>query len=470
MSDPTPDTSPRPDLAVLVVDDERSMREFLGVMLRKDGHLVEVASTGEDALARLKAGERFKLVMTDLKMPGIGGLDVLEAVKRDQPACQVIVMTAYATAETALSAIKLGAYDYITKPFKLDQARAAVNRALEKFLLLSENLYLRDALDHRQGMGELIGRSPAMQRVFQMIARVAPTRTTVLIHGESGTGKELVARAIHTHSAHAEGPFLPINCGAIPENLIESELFGHRKGAFTGAMADKEGLFVAAGQGTVFLDEIGELPPSVQVKLLRVLQERKVRPVGESRELPVHCRIVAATNRDLRDEVRQGRFREDLYYRLSVIPIEVPPLRERSSDVQLLLEHFLQRYATEIGNPIEGIDAPALRILTTYDYPGNVRELQNIMERAVTLETGSLVSTESLPYHLQEENFSRVAREIEVPEAGVDLEKLVEELERNLITRALERAGGVKTEAARLLNISFRALRYRLDKYGLNDD
>ncbi|TXD42968.1 sigma-54-dependent Fis family transcriptional regulator [Lujinxingia vulgaris] len=470
MSDPATDSPASAELPILVVDDERSMREFLTVMLKKDGHPVEVAACGEDAAARIDAGERFKLVMTDLKMPGIGGLDVLRAIKAAQPSCQVIVMTAYATAETALSAIKLGAYDYITKPFKIDEARVAVNRALEKFALVSENLYLRDALDHRQGLGQLIGESRAMQRVFQMIRRVAPTRTTILIHGESGTGKELVARAIHDLSPNAEGPFLPINCGAIPENLIESELFGHKKGAFTGAHADKEGLFVAAGHGTVFLDEVGELPQSVQVKLLRVLQERKVRPVGDSAEREVSCRIVAATNRDLRQEVQEGRFREDLYYRLSVIPVEMPPLRERGADVQLLLEHFLHRYAEEIGNPIEGIDARALAILTAYAYPGNVRELQNIVERAVTLETGSLITPESLPYHLQEENFSRVARQIDVPEEGVDMEKLVEELERNLIARALERAGGVKTEAARLLNISFRSLRYRLDKYGLNDD
>ncbi|RVU44933.1 sigma-54-dependent Fis family transcriptional regulator [Lujinxingia sediminis] len=470
MSDPATDSPARADLPILVVDDERSMREFLTVMLKKEGHTVEVAACGEDATARIDAGERFKLVMTDLKMPGIGGLDVLRAIKAAQPSCQVIVMTAYATAETALSAIKLGAYDYITKPFKIAEARVAVDRALEKFALVSENLYLRDALDHRQGLGQLIGTSRAMQRVFQMIRRVAPTRTTILIHGESGTGKELVARAIHDLSANAEGPFLPINCGAIPENLIESELFGHKKGAFTGAHADKEGLFVAACQGTVFLDEVGELPPSVQVKLLRVLQERKVRPVGDAAEREVTCRIVAATNRDLRQEVQEGRFREDLYYRLSVIPVEMPPLRERGGDVQLLLEHFLHRYAEEIGNPIEGIDARALAILTAYAYPGNVRELQNIVERAVTLETGALITPESLPYHLQEESFSRVARQIDVPEEGVDMEKLVEELERNLIARALERAGGVKTEAARLLNISFRALRYRLDKYGLNDD
>ena len=456
-----------PPRSVLVVDDERSMREFLSVMLKKEGHPVDVATTGEEALERIDDGHRFKLIMTDLKMSGVSGLDVLEHVKSVDPACQVIIMTAYATTETAISAIKSGAYDYITKPFKVDEAKIAVDRALEKYSLVHENLYLKEALEHRQGFGEIVGRSPAIQRVFKLISRVAPTSTTILVEGESGTGKELVARAIHRESGYADGPFRPVNCGAIPEDLIESELFGHVEGAFTGANRDKDGLFVSAEGGTVFLDEIGELPASSQVKLLRVLQEGHVRPVGASEQRDINCRIIAATNRDLRQRVEDGEFREDLYYRLNVIPIELPPLRERSGDIQLLLEHFLKKYADEIGNPIDGISREAMELLQKYDYPGNVRELQNIVERVVTLETSSMVQPESLPPQVRDDTDDGLPISVEVTESGVDMEGMVAELERNLIQQALELTDGNKTDAAELLGISFRSLRYRLDKYDL---
>jgi two-component system response regulator PilR (NtrC family) len=455
---------------VLVVDDEQSMREFLSIMLRKQGHDVVVAERGEDAIARLEGGERFSLVITDLKMPGIGGLEVLRGIKEIDPACQVVVMTAFATPETAISAIKDGAYDYITKPFKLDEARVVVDRALEKFELLSENLYLKKTIEGRESFGEMLGKSKPMQQVFEMISRVADSQTTILISGESGTGKELVARAIHEHSRRADKPFLPINCGAIPENLIESELFGHKKGAFTGASTDKQGLFEAADQGTIFLDEIGELPHNTQVKLLRVLQERRVKPVGGNVEVPLDCRVVAATNRDLRTEVQEGRFREDLYYRLNVIPIGLPPLRARGSDVRLLIEHFVDEYATRMGVDIEGVDSEAMRILLNYAYPGNIRELQNIVERAVTLTRGQMIGVDVLPAHLQEDSFSRVAQDLEVPAEGLDLEGMVEKLERSLISKALDRTSGVKKEAAELLGISFRSLRYRLKKYEMSDE
>jgi two-component system response regulator PilR (NtrC family) len=473
MSEEMPDAQPLdPQQArpILVVDDEQSMREFLSIMLKKEGHEVIVAERGEDALAHLDRGERFSLVVTDLKMPGIGGLEVLRGIKEVDPACQVVVMTAFATPETAISAIKDGAYDYITKPFKLDEARVVVGRALEKFDLLSENLYLKKTIEERESFGEMLGQSKPMQQVFEMISRVADSQTTILISGESGTGKELAARAIHDHSQRAGEPFLPINCGAIPENLIESELFGHKKGAFTGASADKKGLFEAADQGTILLDEIGELPQNTQVKLLRVLQERKFRPVGGNREHAIDCRIVAATNRDLRQEVAEGRFREDLYYRLNVIPIELPPLRARGSDVRLLIEHFVDEYATRMGATIDGVDSDAMRILLNYDYPGNVRELQNIVERSVTLARGALIGVDVLPAHLQENSFSRVARDLEVTADGLDLEGMVEELERSLIAKALERSGGTKKDAAELLGISFRSLRYRLKKYEMSDD
>lgn len=464
---PTPEdtTSPRP---ILVVDDEQSMREFLSIMLRKQGHEVVTETRGEAAIERLEAGERFRLVITDLKMPGASGLDVLERVKEVDPACQVVMVTAYATPESAISAIKQGAYDYIQKPFKLDQARVVVQRALEKFELKNENLYLRRALDNRAGFGEIIGRSEPMQRVFDLIARVAPTTSTVLVTGESGTGKELAARAIHHNSDVADGPFRPISCGAIPESLIESELFGHKKGAFTGADSDKEGLFQAAEGGTVFLDEIGELPESTQVKLLRVLQERKIKPVGGNRELPIDCRIVAATNRDLREEVQQGTFREDLFYRLNVIPIELPPLRERREDIPLLIEHFIDKYGERIGKEIQGVDADAKRLLLGYSYPGNVRELENLVQRAVTLETSEMIGTEVLPRQLQEESFEQATRVIQIPEEGLKLEAMVEQLERRLIKKALRQTDGVKKKAADKLGISFRSLRYRLKKYEID--
>ncbi len=462
-------STPSVERPILIVDDERSMREFLSIMLKKQGHAVVVAERGEEALALLEEGQRFSLVVTDLKMPGIGGLDVLRGVKQIDPACQVVVMTAFATPETAISAVKEGAYDYITKPFKVDQARVVVERALEKFDLVSENLYLKRTLEDQQGLGEMIGHSKPMQQVFEMISRVANSQTTILISGESGTGKELVARAIHHQSERADRPLLPINCGAIPENLIESELFGHKKGAFTGATNDKVGLFEAAKNGTVFLDEIGELPPNTQVKLLRVLQERKVRPVGGHSEISVECRVLAATNRNLRDEVEAGRFREDLYYRLNVIPIELPPLRARGGDIKLLIEHFVDDYASRMGVDIKGVDSDAMRLLLNYSYPGNIRELQNIVERAVTLTRSDMIGVDVLPPNLQEDTFSRVANELEVPAEGLDLEGMVEQLERSLITKALERTDGVKKDAAELLGITFRSLRYRLKKYGMGD-
>jgi two-component system response regulator PilR (NtrC family) len=455
---------------VLVVDDEQSMREFLSIMLRKQGLDVLVATRGEEALEYIDERKRFSVVITDLKMPGIGGLEVLEKVKSADPACQVVVMTAYATPETAISAIKSGAYDYITKPFKVDEARVTVERALEKYSLVSENFFLKKSLEEKSGFGELLGESDAMKRVFDMISRVADTQTTILITGESGTGKELVARAIHKHGKSADAPFLPINCGAIPENLIESELFGHKKGAFTGAEQDKDGLFVAAEGGTVFLDEIGELPANTQVKLLRVLQEKKVKPVGGNREVDVDCRVLAATNRDLKEEVEQDSFREDLYYRLNVIPIELPPLREREGDIRMLIEHFIEEYSEKMRVDIEGVEAEAMRLMLNYSYPGNVRELQNVIERAVTLSRDSMITVDVLPYSLQEDSLGQVTAEMEIPEGGIDLEGVVERVERSLIDKALERTDGVKKEAAELLGISFRSFRYRLKKYEMGDE
>ena len=454
---------------ILVVDDEQSMREFLTIMLEKEGHEVVTEERGEGAIERIEDGERFRLVITDLKMPGADGLEVLETSKHADPACQVVIITAHATPESAISALKSGAYDYIQKPFKVDQAKAVVERALEKYDLKSENVYLRRALANKEQFGDIIGQSEPMQEVFNLISQVAPTPSTVLITGESGTGKELVAQAIHRRSEVSEGPFRPISCGAIPETLIESELFGHKKGAFTGAEEDKEGIFQAAQGGTVFLDEIGELNEATQVKLLRVLQERKVKPVGSNEELDVDCRILAATNRDLRQEVEDGNFREDLFFRLNVIPIELPPLRNRRSDIPLLARHFVEDISESMEKQVDGISAEVKRALLNYSFPGNVRELENLMQRAVTLTQDSLIGMDVMPSHLQKDSFDEITQDLDVPEDGVDLESMVEQLECRLITKALEQTDGVKKKAAEKLGISFRSFRYRLDKYDIED-
>lgn len=455
---------------ILVVDDERSMREFLTILLRKQSYEVETAESAEAAMQRLREGG-IDLVLTDLKLGAQSGLDVLEFVKQREPSVQVILMTAFATTETAIQALKAGARDYVIKPFKVDELIVQVEKALEVRRLERENLYLREELAGRVRLDRMVGRSAEMKRVFEMVLRVAPTRTTVLITGESGTGKELVARALHAHSDRADGTFVPVNCGAIPETLIESELFGHAKGAFTGASHEKKGVFAMADGGTIFLDEIGELPLSMQVRLLRVLQERKIKPVGHATEQSVDCRVVAATNRDLRQMVSEGKFREDLYYRLNVIQIPLPALRERREDLPLLVQHFIDRFAREMAKTIRGVDKDAMSLLLSYPYDGNVRELENIIERAVTLEAGDLVTVDSLPYHMQKGNdLSVFAADFEIPEEGVNLDRIVENLERSLITKALRRTGGVRKMAASLLGISFRSMRYRLDKYGIDAD
>ncbi|MEM1349919.1 MAG: sigma-54 dependent transcriptional regulator [Myxococcota bacterium] len=456
--------------SILVVDDEQSLREMLSIKLRREGYAVEVAPSGDLAIAKLKEGARYALVLTDLKMPGASGLDVLREVKRVDLACQVLLMTAYASAETAIEAIRAGAHGYLQKPFELKAWMVELEKARRAYELARENLYLKDKLDRsaRTTPENMIGSSEPMQRVYEMIRRVAETRTRVLIMGESGTGKELVARAIHDQSAERDGPFLPINCGAIPEQLIESELFGHKKGAFTGAISDKKGLFEAAHSGTVFLDEVGELPLGMQVKLLRVLEERRVRPVGSVAEVEIDCRIVSATNRDLQEEVREGRFREDLYFRLNIVTIELPALRERDGDVRQLIEHFVGVHAKRMDKDITGVEAGALRTMLNYSYPGNVRELQNVIERAVTLERGEMISRDVLPYHLLDEPFEQVTQDIEIPEEGIDLEAMVAQFERTMLIKALERTGGVRTEAAKLLGLKYRAMRHRLDKYGID--
>ena len=450
---------------ILVVDDERSMQDFLEIFFRREGFEVVTAAGFETAMLALETDD-FDVVISDVQMAGRSGIDLLRAIKSTSPETVVIMIMAFATTETAISAMKEGAYDYVTKPFKMDELRLVVEKALEKKLLTQENRRLRSELRTQTRSRSFVGTSTAMQEVYELMAQVAATKTNVLISGESGTGKELVARGIHEQSERREQPFIAVNCGAIPENLLESELFGHVKGAFTGAVQTKAGLFESADAGTLFLDEVGELPPPLQVKLLRVIQDKKVRRVGGNSDRPVDVRIVAATNRELVKEVEAGRFRDDLYYRLNVIQIALPPLRERMEDARLLVQHFLEKYANEFGKPVEGFAESALARIEAYDFPGNVRELENMVERAVALSRGPSIEVESLPPAIREP-VQRASRS-RLPAEGANLNELVNDFERGLLREALGRTHGVKKRAARLLGISFRSFRYRFEKLGLD--
>ena len=449
---------------LLVVDDERSMREMLEILLTGAGHEVELAESGPAAL-RAFAARPADLVLTDMMLGRSSGVDVLKGIKEKSPATEVIVMTAYSSAEGAIQAMKLGAYDYVTKPFKVDELQLLVEKALEKRSLAQDNAILRERLAGKARFGGLVGGSPSMQTVYQLVEKVAPSRTTVLITGESGVGKELVAVALHQKSPRSAAPFVPVNCGAIPEGLIESELFGHVKGAFTGAQTGREGLFQAASGGTLFLDEIGELPLGLQVKLLRAIQDRRIRAVGASEDVDVDVRLIAATNRNLEAEVRAGRFREDLYYRLNVIQLRVPPLRERREDIPLLAEHFLRRFGAEHGRAGLHLAAPARRRLDDYDFPGNVRELENLIERAVTLSDGSEVTLDALPTPLRIPTAKGLPPISEGPlPASFSLEAHLAAIEKACLDRALAQAGGVKKNAAALLGLTFRQFRHRMKK------
>ncbi|MFQ5848173.1 MAG: sigma-54-dependent transcriptional regulator [Candidatus Methylomirabilales bacterium] len=445
---------------ILVVDDEPAQLELVSGFLAKRGYDVSLASNGEEALQRFKR-EPFDLVLTDQKMPGFSGRELTEAVRRAHPEVPVIVMTAYGTIETAVAAIQAGAVDYLTKPLNLDELLHRVQRIQERQRLLTENRELREALQERHRVEGIIGNSGRMQEVLSMVRRVAPSDATVLIRGESGTGKELIAKAIHYASPRAPGPLVRVNCAALPESLMESELFGHEKGAFTGAVAARKGRFELADGGSLFLDEIGDLPPHLQVKLLRVLQEREIERVGSSRPIAVNVRVLAATHRDLEALIHDGRFREDLFYRINVVTISVPPLEERREDLPPLIDHFLRTFATKNGKTIRGLTREAREALLRYDYPGNVRELENMIERAVVLTRDEVIDLSDLPLSLPEPG--------EHGEEG-GLTAAVEGLERRMIRDALAKAGGTQTRAAELLGISERVLRYKLKKYGLSAD
>ncbi|MBI5598183.1 MAG: sigma-54-dependent Fis family transcriptional regulator [Deltaproteobacteria bacterium] len=464
-----------PKYRIMVVDDEKSMREFLDIMLRKEGYDVESFASVEPAVERFRATPS-DLVITDLKMPGPSGVHLLKELKGIRDDVMVIVITAYASVDSAIEAMKAGAYDYFTKPFNVEEIKLNIKRALNVRMLERENVLLKKDLKSRYGFGNLVGTSRKMAEIYGLIMSVAATRANVFITGESGTGKELAARAIHAESPRKDKPFVTVNCGAIPESLVESELFGYVRGAFTGAYADKAGLAEMADGGTLFLDEITELPLNLQVKLLRFIQEKSFRRVGGTADVSVDMRLIAATNREIEEEVREGRFREDLYYRLNVIRIDIPPLRERPEDIAPLARYFLKKYNKELGKDIKRISEEALKLLMDYHYSGNVRELENAIERAVTLETKDFIGAASLPPSIRNSRDASASNPdlpgnpaaggAAILPDGMDLEATVSEFEKRIIGEALRKAGGVKKKAAELLGISFRSIRYKLNKYG----
>lgn len=450
---------------ILVVDDELSVREMISILMKRQGYQVTVASGGQKALALLEEGNRYDLVITDLAMDRGNGLQVLSSVKTRDPNCPVILITAFGTTDTAVQAMKNGAYDYINKPFNIEEFKLVVEQALEHRKLIRENIDLRSRLKGEKKITDIIGNSESIKQIISLCEKISNSPASVLLFGESGTGKEVIARAIHFNNNQKSTPFIAVNCGALPEQLMESELFGHKKGAFTGASDDKEGLVQAAAGGTLFLDEIGELPLPLQVKLLRVLQEKTVRPVGAQKEIPVDVRIISATNQNLSKRVEEGRFRTDLFYRLNVITIEIPPLRRRKEDIKPLIDFFLPKIAAESGSRARSVHPDAMRYLLDFKYPGNVRELKNILERAVALTHGDLITPNDLPPKLLKNSTDSI---IPAPnligKEGIDLDKTLSKVETQYIEKALTQTGGVQSAAAKLLGITVRSLRYRLNK------
>jgi two-component system response regulator PilR (NtrC family) len=456
---------------ILVVDDELSMRELLEFMLKKEGYQVSVAQSGSQAIEMLEK-DRYDLLLCDIRLGDMTGLDVLRACRQEQPNTTVVMISAYATTETAVEAMNEGAYDYVPKPFDNEELKQTIAKALDLKTLEYEKQIIDDEMKQNLHFDMIVGNSPVMLHIYKMIRQVASTRTNVLITGESGTGKELIARAIHKESDRKDKPFVVINCGGIPETLLESELFGHKKGSFTGATSDKKGLFEIADKGTIFLDEIGELSMPIQVKLLRAIQERTFKAVGGNEDIVVDIRIIAATNKQLEKEVIAGNFREDLFYRLNVIEIKLPPLRERKGDLRALAQHFLDKYARDMNKKITKISAYAIDLLNKYDFPGNIRELENLMERSVALSTTNILLPDSLALSIHKRRWIEGVkdRRFDLDEVahGVALDSILEEIERAYMLKALEVANGNKNKAAELLGISFRSLRYRLDKIGDN--
>jgi len=450
---------------VLVVDDEENIRLVLKTLLKKHGYEVEVAESAEAALALVDSFGP-DVILTDVRMPKMSGLDLLATLKAKNALATVIVMSAYGSIDLALEAIQAGAYDYVSKPFKPDEVVLALRKAEERETLRRENRALKEQISQQAQFESMLAKSAPMVEVFRTIAKIAEFKTTVLVTGESGVGKELVARALHTRSSRKSGPFVAINCGAIPENLLESELFGHKKGAFTDATSDKRGLFEEASTGTLFLDEIGELPLNLQVKLLRVLQEDTIRKLGDSRDVKVDVRIVAATHRDLTAEVKAGRFREDLFYRINVLHVAIPPLRERREDVPLLLDHFIAKNNARLGTNIRGLTPDARKLLLEYAWPGNVRELENTIERAMVLSESDTIAPSDLPERVRE---ALDPVQVQLRTGELSVKKTVEVVEQILIRRALQKTKGNRTRAAELLEISHRALLYKIKDYKIEE-
>jgi two-component system, NtrC family, response regulator PilR len=453
-----------PHVNLLIVDDEASLRDFLSIVFEEEGWTVDTAATLGEAHAAIQRREP-DIVLCDLMLPDGSGIDLVREVKQQTPSMVFVMITAHTSTRSAVEALKAGAIDYIAKPFDIEELKIIVRKAVERKELEDENLHLRSALEERFTFANILGKSAKMQEIFSIVQRIAKTMSTVLISGESGTGKELIARAIH-YNSDRRGKFVSINCGALPETLLESELFGHERGAFTGAVRDKRGLFHEADRGTIFLDEIGETSTAMQIKLLRVLQDRIVRKVGSNVESPVDVRVIAATNRDLSESIREGTFREDLFYRINVIPITLPPLRQRREDIPLLVEHFIEKFCTRMGVPRKRISSDAVRAIEKYHWPGNVRELENVVERMIALEASDILTTKSLPEHVLLGGRIPDAT-FELPTEGISLQDHLEAIGKIFMLKALERAGGVQTQAAELLRMSFRSFRYYAKKYEL---
>lgn len=455
---------------ILVVDDEASIREFLQIMLKRERMQVDLAENGKLAWEKVQ-NEEYDLIISDIQMPEMSGIELLAKVKERDPNALMLMITAFGSTETAVEAMKLGAFDYLTKPFKIEDVKIRITKALENRNLVRDNVRLRKEVGEKYQFSSIVGQAPSMMRIFELIRRVAPTPSNILVTGESGTGKELVAKSLHYNSPLADNPFISVNCGAIPENLMESEFFGHVKGSFTGAVADKKGYFEAADGGTLFLDEIGELPLQMQAALLRALADGTFQPVGASESVSSNVRIVAATNRDLEAEIEKGNFREDLYFRLNVIHIKVPSLKERKEDIPLLVEHFVQHFSERFGKNIMSVSKEALDLLQTYHWPGNVRELENVIERMLALESGQSLLPEGLPDFIREPlkpKLETLSESMTWNAAGVKLDDVLSSVEREYLIKALHETGGVRRDAARMLSISMRSLRYRLEKFDLD--
>jgi two-component system, NtrC family, response regulator AtoC len=456
----------KPTTKILLIEDDPGSREALLALLKASGFAMKECSSGKEGL-QLLTGERFDIVISDLFLPDMNGIEILTRVKLDSPRTEVILITGHASAETAVKAMKEGAFDYITKPLNIDELRIIIDKAVEKGQLLSENVYLKKQLQDKYEFTNIIGNSQAMQQLFTRMKRIIKTDSTVLILGESGTGKELVAKAIHFNGGRKDRPFVAVNCSAIPENLLESELFGHAKGAFTGAIKEKIGKFEAANLGTIFLDEIGTLPMHLQTKLLRVLQEQEIERVGSNRQIKLDVRVVSATNVNLEQEVERGNFREDLFYRLNVIPVLIPPLRERIQDILPLSRHFLEKNCRAMQRPVMHLEKEALEALEAYHWNGNVRELENIMERIVALTEGDLITLRDLPSKIAKSYLERAGSPTAVTPQGIDMVRTINEIERQMIAEAMQLAGGVKARAAVMLSINRTTLVEKMRRLGM---